>query len=201
MVLAVARHSIKFILIVYLLVPGVAIGETIEVKLGQDQIQVVSTEYEKSSSSVGAVSVVYGRSFMGRWSGFAEYRNTIDNSLSAGVLGIAFDSEEIMTKGGFISGDGTPEIARVPIWMTRFSIGLGVFRLVDVLKSNDRSLGSRNLVPVKASPFGVKLGVSQQRFFGETWAASLGASYIVASAGDFGVSAASLHLGVLYNIN
>ena len=180
---------------------GAAFAETIDVKVSQDQIQVVSSDYEKSSFSVPAISVAYSRQFMGKWSGFAEYRNTTDNSLSAGILGVAFDTEEIMTKGGFIAGDGTPEIERIPIWLTRLSIGVGVFRLVDVLKSNDRSLGSRNLVPVKASPFGVKLGVSLQRFLNENWAASLGGSYIVATAGNFGVSSVSIHLGVMYNLN
>lgn len=178
-----------------------AIAETIDVKISQDQIQVVSSAYEKSSSSVSALSVAYSRQFMGKWSGFAEYRNTVDNSLSAGLLGLAFDTEEIMTKGGFISGDGTSEIAKIPIWLTRFSLGLGVFRLVDVLKSNDPSLGSRNLIPVKASPFGIKMGVSVQRFLNENWAASLGGSYIVATAGDFGVSSMSFHMGVMYNLN
>ena len=178
-----------------------AIAETIDVKISQDQIQVVSSAYEKSSSSVSALSVAYSRQFMGKWSGFAEYRNTVDNSLSAGLLGLAFDTEEIITKGGFISGDGTSEIAKIPIWLTRFSLGLGVFRLVDVLKSNDPSLGSRNLIPVKASPFGIKMGVSVQRFLNENWAASLGGSYIVATAGDFGVSSMSFHMGVMYNLN
>jgi hypothetical protein len=178
-----------------------AIAETIDVKISQDQIQVVSSAYEKSSSSVSALSVAYSRQFMGKWSGFAEYRNTVDNSLSAGILGLAFDTEESLTKGGFISGDGTPEIARIPIWLTRFSLGIGVFRLVDVLKSNDRSLGSRNLVPVKASPFGIKMGVSVQRFLNENWAVSLGGSYMVATAGDFGVSSLSFHMGVMYNLN
>ena len=201
MVLVVALRSGLAVLIALLLPSLEVVAETIDVKIGQDQIQVVSSQYERSSSSATAISVIYGRQFMGQWSGFAEYRNTLDNSLSAGILGVAFDTEELMTKGGFISGDGTPEIAKIPIWMTRFSIGIGIFRLVDVLKSNDASLGSRNLVPVKASPFGVKLGVSVQRFFNEVWAGSLGATYIVASAGDFGISAASLQLGVLYSLN
>jgi hypothetical protein len=197
----VALHN-QFLALVFISISSTtAIAETIDVKLSQDQIQVVSSAYEKSSFSVSAISVAYSRQFMGKWSGFAEYRNTVDNSLSAGLVGLAFDTEEIMTKGGFISGDGTPEIAKIPIWLTRFSLGLGVFRLVDVLKSNDRSLGSRNLVPVKASPFGIKIGISVQRFLNENWAASLGGSYIVASARDFGVSSVSLHMGVMYNLN
>ncbi len=200
-VLIVALHN-QFLALVFIISSSAtAIAETIDVKLSQDQIQVVSSAYEKSSSSVSAISVAYSRQLMGKWSGFAEYRNTVDNSLSAGLLGLAFDTEEIMTKGGFISGDGTPEIAKIPIWLTRFSLGLGVFRLVDVLKSNDRSLGSRNLVPVKASPFGIKIGVSVQRFLNENWAVSLGGSYIVATAGDFGVSSISLHMGAMYNLN
>jgi len=197
----VARHNLFLGLFIVSVASGTAIAETIDVKVSHDQIQVVSSAYDKSSSSVPAISVAYSRQFMGKWSGFAEYRNTTDNSLSAGILGVAFDTEEIMTKGGFISGDGTPEIEKIPIWLTRLSIGVGVFRLVDVLKSNDRSLGSRNLVPVKASPFGVKLGVSLQRFLNENWAVSLGGSYIVATAGNFGVSSAGIHLGVMYNLN
>lgn len=195
------QRSRSLILLYVTLFPSYAKGEIFDVKIGQDQVEVVSSQYEKKSSSSAAIAVAYSRQLTGRWSGFAEYRNTIDNSLSAGVLGVAFDTEDLMTKGGFISGDGSPEIARIPIWMTRISIGLGIFRLVDVLKSNDASLGNRNLVPVKASPFGIKLGVSLHKFFNEFWAGSAGVSYISATAGDFGVSATGIQLGVFFNLN
>jgi hypothetical protein len=175
-------------------------SETIDVKLGADRTDIVSSAYQKSSSTVASIALVYGRQVMGRWSAFAEYRNTMDNSLSAGIVGLAFDSEELRTKGGLISGDGTAEITKVPIWLTRYYLGVGVFRLVDILRSNDRSLGSRNLVPVKASPLGVKLGASLYRFMGDSFAVSAGGSYVLANAGNFGISSLSINLGVMYNI-
>jgi hypothetical protein len=175
-------------------------AETIDVKIGGERTEVVSSSYQKESSSTTSFSLIYGRQIMGRWSGFAEYRNTLDNTLSAGILGITYDSEDLRTKGGLISGDGTPEISKMPIWMARYHLGVGIFRLVDILKSNDRSLGSRNLVPVKASPVGVKLGVSLYRMLKESWAMSGGFSYALASAGNFGISTMSFNLGVMYNI-
>jgi hypothetical protein len=188
------------VLLLGLVYGSASYSETIDVKLGADRTDIVSSAYQKSSSTVASIALVYGRQVMGRWSAFAEYRNTMDNSLSAGIVGLAFDSEELRTKGGLISGDGTAEITKVPIWLTRYYLGVGVFRLVDILRSNDRSLGSRNLVPVKASPLGVKLGASLYRFMGDSFAVSAGGSYVLANAGNFGISSLSINLGVMYNI-
>ena len=176
-------------------------AETLEVKIGQDQTSVVSSSYQKSNSQTLALSVLYGRQALGKWSVFAEYRNSFDNTLSAGVLGLAYDTVPLQSKGGYMSPDGSAEISRIPQWLTRFSLGLGAFRFVDILRSNDRSLGTRNLVPVKAVLVGVKLGTSVYRFLTDNWALSIGGAYVVASAGNFGVSSTNLHLGVLYNIN
>jgi hypothetical protein len=199
----VARHNQKkiktaILIWLYLSMPGYA--ETIDVKIGGERTEVVSSAYQKSSSNSTSFALIYGRQIMGRWSGFAEYRNTLDNTLSAGILGITYDSEDLRTKGGLISGDGTPEISKMPIWLTRYHLGVGIFRLVDILRSNDRSLGSRNLVPVKASPVGVKLGASLYRFLRDNWAMSGGFSYALASAGNFGISTVSFNVGVMYNI-
>lgn len=176
-------------------------AETLEVKIGQDQTSVVSSSYQKSNSLTLALSVLYGRQALGKWSVFAEYRNSFDNTLSAGVLGLAYDTVPLQSKGGYMSPGGSAEISRIPQWLTRFSLGLGAFRFVDILRINDRSLGTRNLVPVKAVLVGVKLGTSFYMFLTDNWALSIGGAYVVASAGNFGVSSTNLHLGVLYNIN
>lgn len=203
LVLIVAPHNqkkIKCALLVWFCLSVPAYAETIDVKIGGERTDVVSSSYQKASSSSTSFSLIYGRQIMGRWSGFSEYRNTLDNKLSAGILGITYDSEDLRTKGGLISGDGTPEVSKIPIWLTRYHLGVGIFRLVDILKSNDRSLGSRNLVPVKASPVGVKLGASLYRFMKDNWAMSGGFSYALATTGDFGISTVSFNLGVMYNI-
>ncbi len=201
--LIVALHNQKKVraaILVWFSLSMPAQAETIDLKIGSERTEVVSSSYQKASSSSTSFALIYGRQIMGRWSGFAEYRNTLDSTLSAGILGISYDSEDLRTKGGLISGDGTPEISKMPIWLTRYHLGIGVFRLVDILKSNDRSLGSRNLVPVKASPVGVKLGASLYRFLRDSWAMSGGFSYALASAGNFGISTVSFNLGVMYNI-
>lgn len=201
MVLAVALLNHFIIILSMMLLAEQSLAETIQLDVGAEQVQIVSSSYQKSSSNVGYFAASYGRQLMGRWSGFAEYRNTFDGSVSAGILGLAYDSIDLKIKGGLISGDGTPEISRVPIWLTRMSIGIGTYRLVDVLRSNDPSLGTRNLVPVKASLVGVKLGVAVHRFFRDYLAATAGGVYELASAGNFGVSATSFYLGVMYNID
>lgn len=176
-------------------------AEVIQLDAGSEQVQIVSSLYKKESNSAPYFAVGYGRQLMGRWSGFAEYRNTIDNVLSSGVVGVTYDSSELRIKGGLILGDGTPEISRIPLWLSRLSIGVGVYRLVDILRSNDQSLGSRNLVPVKASLIGIRLGGSLSRFITDNFSASIGAGYTVATAGNFGVSAIGAYLGVMYYID
>lgn len=194
------RKKIKTVMLVCFCFCAPAFAETFDLKVGGERTNVVSSAYQKSSSSSASFALVYGRQIMGRWSGFAEYRNTLDNALSAGILGITYDSEDLRTKAGMISGDGTPEISKMPIWLTRYHLGVGIFRLVDILRSNDSSLGSKNLKPVKASPFGVKFGVSLHRFCDDNWAMSGGFSYAVASAANFGISTASFNLGVMYYV-
>lgn len=197
----VELRSVYLATLLFFASPLAVNAESIQLDAGSEQVQIVSSLYKKESNSAPYFAIGYGRQLMGRWSGFAEYRNTIDNVLSSGVVGVTYDSSELRIKGGLISGDGTPEISKVPLWLSRLSIGVGVYRLVDILRSNDQSLGSRNLVPVKASLIGIRLGGSLSRFITDNFSVSIGAGYTVATAGNFGVSSMGAHLGGMYYID
>ncbi len=175
-----------------------AFSESVEAKLGLEQTSVISTTYQGKTQSTLQAEATYSKEFVGRWSIFAQYQTNSKNTLSAGVLGVQYDSADIRSKGGTIYNDGGAEIIKSPIWMFRSSFGLGLFKYVDVLKSNNRNLGTLNDKPVQADMYGLKFSGSLIRFFRPDLGASFSFSYGVASASGFGISTSSFNFGVFY---
>ncbi len=173
-------------------------AETFETATGLDNTLVVSSTYKPVSFSTGFLEATYSRPLFGRWSVIGQYHMNLSNTLSSGIGGFAFDSDDLLTKSGAISHDGSAEVTKAPLWLFRGMIGFGIFRYIDTLESNNVALGSRNKIPVQADLYGLKFGTSVYKFFGDKWAASIGGSYSVASASSFGVSSTSFSVGVLY---
>jgi hypothetical protein len=173
-------------------------GDTFEGRLGLEQTQVVSTIYKGKVLTTPQASLSYNKAFVGRWSLLAEYQTNTNNTLSAGVFGISYDSEDLRVKGGAIYNDGTSEIVKSPIWTFRASFGLGLFKYVDVLKSSNPALGRFNNVPVQADMYGLKFNASAIRFINPNYALTGSFSYSVASASNFGISSSAASLGFMY---
>ena len=189
----------RFFLASYFFVSApVLFAETFEGGLGLERTSVVSSIYQTSIISAVQADLRYARPFWGRWSVFAQYQTNTKNTLSAGVGGMVFDTEELHAKGGAIYNDGTAEISKVPVWIFRTSVGLGLFKYVDQLLSNNASLGSRNSVPVQADLYGLKFQETVIRFLNDDWAWTVSGTYLVASAENFGLSSNCLSLGILY---
>ncbi len=178
-----------------------AVAETIQGSLGLEQTSVVSSIYTTKRSSKIQGEATYARQFSGRFSAFGQYQTKVDNTLSAGIGGVAFDSEDIQTKGGTIHSDGSSEVSRVPIWMFRSSVGVGLFKYVDILRSNNSLLGNKNEKPVQADLYGLKFATSLVKFMDEDWGVMASGSYVVASAQNFGLSSTCLSLGLIYKNN
>ena len=199
------RHNFKKIVSVALLQAFswsyIAIAETFEAKLGGEQTTVVSSIYQTAAQSTIQAEATYSRPLTGRWSILAQYQTNVLNTLSAGIGGLAYDSDAFHTKGGAIANDGTAEISRVPIWIFRAGFGVGLFKYVDVLKSNNASLGNRNAVPVQADLYGLKFAGTLMRLMSDDWGLTTSASYTVASADNFGISSTCFSLGVIYRHN
>ena len=173
-------------------------AETFEGQVGMEQTKVVSSSYQTSSISGLELSATYTRPMFSRWSFLAQYQTNMNNTLSAGILGIVFDSADLRTKGGMIGGDGTAEVTKTPIWLFRTSVGFGIFKYVDVLRSNNTALGTKNEVPVQADLYGLKLGGTLVRLMGDNWGVTGALTYSVASAKNFGISSNCLSLGAFY---
>lgn len=173
-------------------------AETVLVGVGVDQTRVVSSQYKTQSVSGAMLAATYSRPLMGVWSLLAQYRMNFSNTLTAGLLGIAYDSDEMQTKGGALAPDGRAEITRNPIWLFRSSLSFGAFRYVDTLESNNANLGTKNQVPVQADLYGLTFGVDVLRLVSESWGVNVSGSYSVASAQNFGISSTSVLLGSTY---
>ncbi|MEI8025142.1 MAG: hypothetical protein WCI18_02225 [Pseudomonadota bacterium] len=173
-------------------------GDTIDGKLGLEQTQVISTVYLGKVLTTPEASLTYGKEFVDRWTLFAEYQTNSKNTLSAGVFGISYDSEDLRAKGGAIYNDGSAEIVKAPIWVFRTSFGIGLFKYVDILKSSNPALGKLNNVPVQADMYGLKFSATGLYFLNPNYAISGSFSYSVASASSFGISSSAASLGLLY---
>ena len=177
---------------------SIAFSETIEGALGYENTSVASSIYITSAMSSVEGVVTYSRPIFGRWSMQAQYQTNMNSTLSAGLGGVVFDSADLLSKGGNIRNDGTSEISRVPLWLYRGSLGLGLYKYVDTLQSNDLRLGKNNRVPVQADLIGLKFSVSVVRFLFDDFGISFSGAYSVASATNFGLSSTCLSLGALY---
>jgi hypothetical protein len=176
-------------------------AEVFEVRAGLESTTVVSSSYYSEQKSSIQVSGVYSRLISSRWAGYVSYQMNADNSLSATIAGATFQSDDLVQKGGAIRGDGSAEISKTPIWLYRAGFGFGLFKFVDVLRSNNPSLGSRNEQAVRADMYGLKFEASAVRFVSDEWGVMLCGSYAVATAQGLGVnnSAASIGLFRLAN--
>jgi hypothetical protein len=198
------RNRKKIYVIVGLLMLGQqfqARAETVQGNLGLEQTTVVSSIYQTTPISTIQAEATYARQFAGRFSAFAQYQTNVNNTLSAGIGGVTYDTADILTKGGDIHTDGSAEVTRVPVWMFRSSLGLGLFKYVDILKSNNTSLGSNNAVPVQADLYGLKFAGTVIRFLNDDWGIVASGSYIVASAQNFGISSTCFSFGMIYRNN
>jgi len=176
-------------------------AETLQGSLGLEQTSVVSSQYLAQSNSAVQAEATYARQFSGRFSVFAQYQTNLSNTLSAGIGGVTFDSSDILTKGGEIYRDGSAEVTRVPVWMFRASVGLGLFKYVDIMINNVSSPGISSAAPVQADLYGLKVAGILIRFIDEDWGVAASCSYVVASAENFGVSSTSFSLGMIYRNN
>ncbi|MCX6117816.1 MAG: hypothetical protein NT027_09755 [Proteobacteria bacterium] len=190
--------QIEIVFLIWTFNAPFARSETFELSTGLDKTQVVSSAYQSPQISVMHIQATYTRPILGRWSILGQYHMNLKNSFTYGVVGVTYDSEDFVSRGGAIALDGTAEVTKNPIWVYRGSFGLGLFKYVDTLKSNDPSLGSRNLVPIQADLYGLKFSVSIIRFLSERWGISTEASYSAASAQNFGISNTSISFGSIF---
>ena len=180
---------------------GRATAEVFEIKAGVEQTKVVSSSYYSVQNSTLQLAGSYSRAISSRWSGFIQYQVNSDSSLSATVSGVTFQSEELKVKGGAIRGDGSAEISTIPIWLYSAGFGFGLFKYVDVLRSNNPGLGTKNEQGVRADLYGLQFKASIARLVSDDWAMSLNGSYAVATAQGFGINSTCLSLGLLRLIN
>lgn len=173
-------------------------SDSINGTAGVERTKVVSTTFKSSVRNTPQIAVAYSKEWGERWSLFAGYQINSINTLSASIFGLSYDSEDLRTKGGSIFNDGNAEIIKNPIWALRTSIGIGLFKYVDVLKSNNPELGQLNDVPVQADLYGIKINALILRFFDSNYAFTGSLSYLVASTSNFGISSNSASLGVVY---
>ena len=177
---------------------SVADAETVDVAMGIDQTKVVSSQYKTQGVSGAQLQATYTRPMVGVWSLLAQYRMNFSNTLSAGLIGINYDTEELQTKGGAIAPDGKAEIIRNPVWVVRSFLAFGAFRYVDTLESNNVNLGNKNRVPVQADLYGLSFGVGLHHLFNDSWGCHSTLEYSIASAENFGISSTSLIFGGLF---
>ena len=192
------RHFQGPFITVLLMSSYAAFSETLDGSIGLENTSIASSVYITTPITSVEGVITYARPIFGRWSIQAQYQTNLNRTLTAGLGGVIYDSADLQSKGGQIHNDGSSEIARVPVWLYRGSLGLGLYKYVDSLQSNDRRLGNKNKVPVQADLLGLKFSGNVVRFLAEGVGVSLAGSYSVASATDFGLSSTCFSIGVIY---
>ncbi len=180
---------------------GAANAETLEGGVGISSIAVVSSRYASHNSSSPELQAAYTHALEGRWSIVGRYQMTSDQSLSGISAGVAFDSTQLHTTSGRINIDGQPEIRQSPTWLFRYSAAVGIFRYSDTLRSTNARLGNKNEVSVQAELYGFNLSAATYRFFNDSIGVSGQLSQVIASANNFGITATSLTVGLIWQYN